>query len=86
MANGINIPGNGGNEQVNPKDRWLFYLAPMTYNRYNGRLQVYNKINVSWIVLPYKISCEDNNICLFGKQYLLVLFLINNLLSCCAKL
>ncbi len=29
MAGGGNSLGNGGGEQTNPRDRWIFYLAPM---------------------------------------------------------
>ncbi|ATZ80269.1 hypothetical protein BMW23_0211 [Bodo saltans virus] len=54
------------------KPDFNLYMSPFNFYDYNGRLQVYDKINVSGINLPYSVLCENNNLCVFVTNFILM--------------
>lgn len=50
---------------------FLFYMSPLYYNSYDSRFDANEITNLQWIFLPYSISCQNNNVCLFVTNFIL---------------
>lgn len=57
--------------QANNNHTFYLYLSPLYYNNYDSRFIANNGINISWVFLPYSLSCQTNNVCLFIVNFVL---------------
>jgi hypothetical protein len=60
----INITDCNGNPDFS------LFMSSFNFFEYDSRLQVYEKINVSWINLQYSILCENNNLCTYVTNFI----------------
>lgn len=50
---------------------YYLYLSPEFYYNYDSRLNIYNKTIYSNIHLPYSLSCQNNNVCVYISNFVL---------------